>query len=179
MDVMGTNRGTASRIRLRLLVTGAALLLLTACGPGDSVADGEVPDGRVDAAASIEIALQAVPGDAVELGLDRRGTSIVWEVGVLGADGAGTEVSIDSRSGEVVRQESLRLSSAQSTAPDVTAAEAIAIALDTVSGRVKAMDLGTERGIVVWEVEVIGTGGGTEIYIDSQSGTVVKQERMT
>ena len=38
-------------------MTGAALLLLTACGPGDSVADGEVPDGRVDAAASIEIAL--------------------------------------------------------------------------------------------------------------------------
>ncbi|MFV0432604.1 MAG: PepSY domain-containing protein [Leucobacter sp.] len=146
--------------------------------PDGSVADDETPDGRINAAAAVDAALQAVPGDVVELGLERERTSIVWEVGVLGADGSGTEVLIDSKSGEVVKQERLRLDSAQRTAPAVTAADAIGIALDTADGRVKAMDLDTERGAVVWEVEVIGTGGGTEIYIDATSGDVVKQERM-
>lgn len=186
------------------LAAGAALLLLTSCAPeapqassGDSpttqspsdgaeetpdddaaVSDDEVPDGRIDAAAAIEAALQAVPGDVVELELERERTGIVWEVGVLGGDGSGIEVSIDSKSGEAVGQQSLRLSSAQRTAPAVTASEAVGIALEAADGRVKAMDLDTERGAVVWEVEVLGARGGTELYIDAASGAVVKQERM-
>lgn len=146
---------------------------------GEEVPDEEVPNGRIDATAAVEAALLAVPGDVVELELERERTTIVWEVGVLGADGSGTEVTIDSQSGEVLRQETLRLSSVQSTAPAVTAVQAIDIARDTVDGRVRAMDLDTEQGVVVWEVEVIGTRGGTEIYIDATSGDVVKQERMS
>lgn len=187
-----------------MLVTGAALLLLSSCAPqspaspadpgsdssateapspsegaDEEVADEEAAEGRIDAAGAASIALEAVPGAVVELELGRQRTAIVWEAGVLGSDGSGTEVSIDSQSGEVLSQERLRLSTVQSTAPAVTAAEAIEIALDTASGRVKAMDLDTERGATVWEVVVIGTRGGTELYIDATSGTVVKQERMS
>ncbi|MFC7764805.1 PepSY domain-containing protein [Leucobacter soli] len=135
--------------------------------------------GNVEAAAAVDIALRAVPGAVVEAELDRERGTTVWEVGVLGDDGSGTEVTIDSQNGNVLKQERLRLSRVQSTAPQVTAAEAIEVALDTADGQVIAMDLDTERGTVVWEVEVVGTSGGTEIYIDAGTGAVLKQERMS
>lgn len=176
----------------------AGVLLLTSCSPGPSgnsapaasepaspqtseiaPAEGEAEnlEGAMNARAAVELALKTTPGAVVEIELGRHGTKIAWEVGVLGEDGSGVELYIHARSGEVLRQGPLRLDSEQRTAPAVTAVEAIDIALDAVSGRVTAADLGTERGRVVWEVDVLGTSGGMELYIDAATGEVVKQDR--
>lgn len=141
------------------------------------VADSDVPSGRIDAAAAVDAAVAAVPGDVVELGLGRERLTIVWEVGVLGADGSGTELYLDSQSGEVIRQEALRLDSAQRTAPTVTATEAIALALESADGRVKGMDLETDRSTLVWEVDVVGTSGSREVTIDATTGELVRVDR--
>lgn len=189
------DRRTGFRAAFAITAILAGALLLTACSPGSSSNDAPPPsetqtspessdpsaedetEGAVDARAAAEIALEAVPGAVVEIELGREGTNVVWEVGVLGEDGSGVELYIDRSTGDVLRQSTLRLDSEQRTAPAVTAVEAIDIALDASPGRVTAVDLGTERGQVVWEIEVIGTSGGMELYIDAATGDVVKQER--
>lgn len=203
MSTSMRNRRTGSRTALAVAAFFAGALLLTACSPGGSSGDvpaaSETPaspeasdapateddapatedgsEGTLNARAAAEAALRTVPGAIVEVELGRKGTTITWEVGVLAEDGSGVELYIDARSGEVLRQDTLSLDSEQRTAPAVTAAEAIDIALGAVPGRVTAADLGTERGQVVWEIDVIGTSGSMELYIDATTGEVLKQER--
>ena len=136
----------------------------------------EAPEGRLDAARAIEAALAHTPGAVVELDAERR----TWEVTVLREDGTGVELYIDAASGEVTRERDARLSRVQSTAPKVTAAEAIGIALGNTPGQIIELDLDTERGAVVWELLVRADAGGRfEIYVDATTGEVLKVERDT
>jgi uncharacterized membrane protein YkoI len=127
-----------------------------------------------DAAAA---ALAAVSGAVVEIGTGTENGAPVWEVLVRTDDGSGVEVYVDQASGAIVKQEPEELpDEARTAAPAVTAADAIATALAAVPGDVRDVDLGTESGTVVWEVEVAHGGGATEVYVDATTGEIVKQE---
>ena len=127
-------------------------------------------------AQAIEAALAHAPGAVVEVDAEPRR----WEVTVLRENGTGVELYIDAASGEVTRERDARLSRVQSTAPKVTAAEAIGIALGNTPGQIIELDLDTERGAVVWELLVRADAGGRfEIYVDATTGEVLKVERDT
>lgn len=136
----------------------------------------EAPAGPLDAVGAIEAALAHAPGAVVEVDAEPRR----WEVTVLRENGTGVELYIDAASGEVTRERDARLSRVQSTAPKVTAAEAIGIALGNTPGQIIELDLDTERGAVVWELLVRADAGGRfEIYVDATTGEVLKVERDT
>jgi len=148
-------------------------------GPTEEPQDEPSIEGPLDALHAVELALQLAVGAAVvELGRDTEGGREVWEVGVLRDDGAGVELYLDAMDGTVVREQPLSLDPEQQEPPAVSAEDAIGIALATVPGTVDELDLGTEMSRVVWEVVVVADAGGEfEIYIDAESGDVLKQER--
>ncbi len=192
---------TTKHFPATLLPVTLAAFLLTACSPSeppgspdqtqsapaatpsqtDAGAEGSDDDsiaGPLDARLAVDRALQLVPGAVVELGRERERGVDVWEVGVLREDSTGTELYLAVDTGEKVRESTLRLSSEQRTPPAVTAREAIDVALGAVPGSIVELDLGTERGAVVWEALVSADAGGRfEVYIDAASGAIVKQER--
>lgn len=136
----------------------------------------EAPEGSLDAAGAIAAALAHTPGTVVEVDAHLR----MWEVTVLRADGTGVELYIDATSGEIRRQRDKRLMTVQRTAPQVTATEAIGLALAHTPGTIIELDLDTHRGAVVWEVLVSADAGGRfELSIDATTGEVVKSERAT
>ncbi len=148
----------------------------TRMGPALPTPTTDTPAGPADAQRAAEIALAAVPGAVVELEADSEGGAAIWEVGVLTLEGTGVEVYVSATTGEVVRKGDLRLDSEQTTPPAITAAEAMEIALAAEPGLISSVDLGTERGRVVWEIVVATTGGSYEFYIDAAAGDVLKQE---
>lgn len=64
-----------------------------------------VKEAKVTIDQAIKTALEAVPGTAVEAELEKKHDKTVWEVEVLGADGAMTEVHIDAATGAVIDKE--------------------------------------------------------------------------
>ena len=64
-----------------------------------------VKDAKVTIDQAIKTALEAAPGTAVEAELDKKHDKTVWEVEVLGTDGAMTEVHIDATTGAVIDKE--------------------------------------------------------------------------
>ncbi len=141
--------------------------------------DAPSVEGPLDALLAVELALQVAVGAAVvELGRDTEGGREVWEVGVLRDDGTGVELYLDVADGTVVREQPLSLDPEQQQVPAVTAQDAIGFALAAVPGTVDELDLGTEMSRVVWEVIVVADAGGRfELYLDAESGEVLKQER--
>ncbi|QLQ10372.1 MAG: PepSY domain-containing protein [Nocardioidaceae bacterium] len=117
------------------------------------------------AARAAQGALVAVPGAVISVDHERGN---VWSVLVRTTDGAGTEVYVDATDGAIQRQRNEPLPRvARSAAPSFTAVEAIDVALGALpNGEVRELDLGRERGVVVWEIEV-RAGGITEFYIDA------------
>ncbi|WGD38518.1 PepSY domain-containing protein [Lysinibacter sp. HNR] len=150
--------------------------------PQDS-SDIIVPDeadtpGALDALRAIDVALTATPGAVVELGLEQERGRQVWEVGILRTDNTGVELYVDRESGDILRETPLRLSREQTTAPAVTAHQAIETAVQTIPGRVVYLDLDSHRSNIVWEVIVQADSGSLfELYINAATGEVVKQER--
>jgi uncharacterized membrane protein YkoI len=64
-----------------------------------------VKDAKVTIDQAIKTALEKVPGTAVEAELEKKHGKTVWEVEVVGADGAVTEVHIDAATGAVIDTE--------------------------------------------------------------------------
>ncbi|MDN5558739.1 MAG: PepSY domain-containing protein [Ruaniaceae bacterium] len=136
--------------------------------------DAAAPELPLLALGAVEVALAHTPGAVVEIDHERN----QWEVVILTEDGTGIELSIDIASGEVLREESESLSPEQTSAPTITAREAIEIALGEVPGELWDLDLDTEQGIVVWEAELTDEAGvNWEIYIDAETGAIVKVEQ--
>lgn len=145
---------------------------------GSSGADTD--DGAVDTAhRAIEIALADSPGSAVvEIERDTSDGVDVWELNLLTADGAGHEIKIAVDDGRIVKQGSTTLDAEQQSAPKVTAAEVIAIALDAQPGELLGAELDTEKGVVVWQVKVRSTSGAeVKTYFDPATGDVVQPGR--
>ncbi len=92
----------------------AALCLTTTPAWSDKVHKGKdekcdvadlVKEAKVTIDQAIKTALDAAPGTAVEAELEKKHDKTVWEVEVLGADGAMTEVHIDAATGAVIDKE--------------------------------------------------------------------------
>jgi uncharacterized membrane protein YkoI len=64
-----------------------------------------VKDAKITIDQAIKTALEKVPGTAVEAELEKKHGKTVWEVEVVGADGAVTEVHIDAATGAIIDTE--------------------------------------------------------------------------
>lgn len=71
--------------------------------------DGDIAqlakDAKMTIDQAIKTAVEKVPGTVVEAELEKKHDKTVWEVEVLGADGAVTEVHIDAATGAVIDTE--------------------------------------------------------------------------
>jgi uncharacterized membrane protein YkoI len=105
----------------------------------------------------------------------------VWYVTVRGDDRTrGTEVYLDRSTGDVVKQQPEVLQpSARGELPQVSARQALATALRSAPGAsVVEFDLEREDGTRVWYVFLRGdVGGQKEVYIDANSGSVIRTGR--
>ncbi len=126
---------------------------------------------------AFEVALQAAPGTVIGFEDDTHHGEAVWEVLVRGADGSGTEVKISQASGEIVSQESERLSAEESLPNKVSIEAAIGIALTEVPGDLMEIELDDHDGSLVWEADIKAPDGKWEVKIDANSAQVVKVER--
>ncbi|MGB9375611.1 MAG: PepSY domain-containing protein [Jiangellales bacterium] len=142
-------------------------------------ATDDAMSGELTAFDAINAALAEVPGGvAVEGGqTDEQGRQ-VWYVLVRDANAAGTELYVDTMTGEIVSQRGEELpQEAQGQLPALTAQEGMNAALAAVPDTsVVAFDLGTEDGATVWAVVVGGASGETEVYVDAATGGIVKTE---
>ncbi|HEU4683074.1 MAG TPA: PepSY domain-containing protein [Nitrospira sp.] len=62
-------------------------------------------EAKVTIDQAVKTAVEKVPGTVVEAELEKKHGKTVWEVEVLGADGAVTEVHIDAADGTVIDTE--------------------------------------------------------------------------
>jgi hypothetical protein len=126
-------------------------------------------------------ALAEVPGGAVvDLERDREGLRRVWQVIVRPETGRGVELKLDRGDGSLVRRENTTVPAlARAAAPTITAEQAIGIALDAAGGG-QVAELGLDRELrrTVWDVIVEGTTRrGVEVWIDAETGEVLRQGR--
>lgn len=145
-------------------------------GPGG--VDASALEGQNAAAyAAIELAEQEVGGVAYELDDEDDGSAWKVDVNVDGTDhevtvnGEGTEVISSSSDGAV---DSDDLGKLQVVTLNIL--DALVLASEEVSGDVVAIDLNTENGVVVWEIEFEDGQIDREVYLNAQSGEVVKVE---
>lgn len=134
-------------------------------------------DQALDAKRALTVALGHIPGSyAVELDEeDDRSWEITLVTGGTG-DAKAIEVIVDGVSGAVTSERPTVLNSWEREAPQVTAAEAIAIALAEKPGRLDALDFDRENGNTVWEAKIISGDGEWELWIDPVSGKIMKTE---
>jgi uncharacterized membrane protein YkoI len=113
----------------------------------------------------------------VDPGVERG--QAVWEVLVRRPDTTGLEISLNAATGAVLRQERESLPrEALGPGPAVSVQQAIATATVAVpGGRVIAIDLDSENGRTVWDVDVAGPGGRSRFSIDAASGRILEQKR--
>ncbi len=97
---------------MRLLKVIAAGIIGSSVALGATVwadEEGKVADLAKEAKSTIDQAIKTasekVPGTVVEAELEKKHGKTVWEVEVLGADGAVTEVHIDAATGAVIDTE--------------------------------------------------------------------------
>ncbi len=172
-----------------VLLLAAALGLTPASAPGAAArtapattaqAGGAGTTTGITAARAAAIALQRVPGGTVvDIDPGVESGQAVWEVLVRRPDNTGLEIYLNAITGAVLRQERESLPrEALRPGPAVTVQQAIATATAAVpGGRVNAIDLDTENGRTVWDVDVIGAGGRSAITIDAATGRILQQER--
>jgi uncharacterized membrane protein YkoI len=162
-----------------LSVPALALAAGLALGAGQALASEAGTSAWVTAARAAAIALQRVPGGTVvDVDPGSQEGRAVWEVLVRRPDNSGLELYINATTGVVLRQERESLPrEALGPGPVVTVQQAIATATAAASGgRVIAIDLDTENGRTVWEVDMAGSGGRRTISIDAATGRILKQE---
>ena len=145
--------------------------------PAESPASASPSPSAPDVFAAMTAATTAVPGTVVEVGRDREGTVAVWEIGVRNGS-TGTEVYVNRETGAVIRQRPLVLSREQRQDATVTAEQAIRTAQADTPGELMELDLGTERGRLVWEVLVRESAARSwEFYVDAQNGKILRRQR--
>jgi uncharacterized membrane protein YkoI len=92
---------------IAIIAVGILVLSGTAAWSDDK--DGKVADLVKDAKVTIDqaikTALEKVPGTVVEAELEKKHGKTVWEVEIVGGDGAVTEVHIDAATGAVIDTE--------------------------------------------------------------------------
>ena len=120
---------------------------------------------------------RTLPGDAVGIEATTEHDIAVWEIVVLQADGTAVEYLVSMGTGEFLEIKPTTVAAA--SAPVVTLVEAIEIATSAVPDSVIVeARLDTESGQVVWDVRVrqLGSGVEVELFIDTETGEIVRQE---
>lgn len=135
------------------------------------------PATELDAWQAVDVALRTTPGFAFEVDAENERGRAIWEVKVHQEDGSGIEHYIAVDTGEVLRSTSTRVPRIAATPTAVDLCAAIVIATDTVPGsQVVEADLDTERGRTIWEVLVRTDTQRIELYVDAETGEVLRQE---
>ncbi|MDR0482617.1 MAG: PepSY domain-containing protein [Cellulomonadaceae bacterium] len=135
---------------------------------------GTVPAGTDPAAAAALAAIAAGDGEVISIDPENGD---VWSVLVRTSDGNGVERYVNAATGEIVRERPEPLpAEAVAGTPAVSANKAIDIVLEARPGAVvRELDLGTDRGTVVWEI-LVQDSTPTEFYVDATTGTILKEE---
>lgn len=138
--------------------------------------DVELP---LDATGAADTALGVTPGVVIDIGRDTEGGQAIWEVVVVAdADGTGVEHYVAAENADVLRQQPYDVPNVANGDRTIDIQTAMATALDTVPDTsVFEADLGTEAGRTIWGI-LLGSNGveQVEVYVDVQTGAVVKQE---
>jgi uncharacterized membrane protein YkoI len=151
----------------------------TAEPPSESPTTGQprAAEAPLDAISAIESAASILPGEVVAGGRTTEEGTRVWYLTVRDDDGSqGSEIYLNRRTGELVKQQSEVLQpAARGDLPPVSAREALSTALRSAPGAsVVEFDLEREDGVRVWYVLVRGGASGQqEIYVDAASGVVL------
>lgn len=159
-----------------------------------SAAASDVPQGAsvdaVDATAAMDAALKHRPGTwVVDVDRDDDGDDLddrddrddrddgrSWEVTVVDADGRGTKIFVDRSSGEITSEREVRLDSLRQQAPSVTAADAAAAAVASRPGELESLELDSDDGRVAWEARIGEGPGEWELWIDPETGEILRTE---
>lgn len=149
----------------------------------ESPTPGETETGELDpvtaaALAAIDLAEAETGGVAFEL--DDEDDDSAWKVDVavggdeieVTVDWVGTQITATRPDGSVDSDDRRKLDHAT-----VTIQEAIRIAAAEATGNVTDVDLSTEGGVIVWDIEFDDGPADWEIHVDAQSGEIVKAER--
>lgn len=203
IGLAGVMRKNTRTLTTSLAVTAAALLLVgcaagdptvdpvtagngtgatTEPAPGGTTGTGDGAPGEVDgitaaALAAIDLAEADSGGVAFELD-DEDDSSWKIDLAVGGTEveavvnWAGTELLSSRDEGSVDGDDRRKLDAAT-----VTIQEAITIAAERAGGHVTDVELSTENGVIVWDVEFDDGPDDWEIHVDVRTGEVVKAER--
>lgn len=161
-------------MKLRVLVTFALALSLPL------LAEAQMKP-KVTKAEAEQTALAAVKGGKVISGeYEKENGKHIWSFDIR-ADGAVKEVWVDPVSGMVIKVSTETKSSEKKEKAEdmksakVTKAEAEKIALKAVpGGRVMEAELEHESGEFIWSLDVKSGKETKEVWVDPQSGKVVK-----
>ncbi len=141
-----------------------------------------LPETKVSMEECMFAALEAYPGEAVEVELELDNGAPRYDFEIVGADGRTAEVECDAMTGKVVEVEwendDMDVDAFLERAT-VTPSQARKIALGRVPGRVVDMSLETSStGQISYEFEILtGDGQEMDVEIDAISGDVVEVER--
>lgn len=137
---------------------------------------------KITASEASEAALKAVTGTVTELSLDDEDGGLVWEVDVLGKDGAWHDITLDAGNGTVLnkhtdREDDHGQKQAAETLKGAAGSASAAAREAAEQGTVTSVDLedeGKQAG-AVWEVETVGKDGTErELAVDVATGKVTK-----
>lgn len=162
---------------------GSALFGL-ACSAfvADVAAREPLPETKVSMEQCMFAALEAQPGEAVEVELELEDGAPRYDFEIVGADGRTAEVECDAMTGKVVEVEwendDMDVDAFLERAT-VTPSQARKIALQRVPGRVTEMNLETSStGQISYEFEVMTRDGQElDVEVDAISGRVIEVER--
>lgn len=141
---------------------------------GDSSKKSSTNSPGISRDEAVEIAQGEVSGRLEDVDLERKSGQLVYEVEI-----DDTDVYIDAQDGTVLhidydddRVSSIDTGNSNTSGPEISAEEAIAIARNEVDGRVDDVELERKGGRLVYEIEV----GNYDVYIDATDGAVLNVE---
>ena len=163
-------------------LTSLAGALVFALSIGNAVAREALPKTNVSMEDCMFAALDAYPGEAVEVELELEDGAPRYDFEIVGADGRTAEVECDAMTGKIVEVEweddNMDVDAFLERAT-VTPSQARKIALRRVPGKVVDMSLETaSTGEISYEFEIL-TSDGTQmdVEVDAISGQIVEVER--
>jgi uncharacterized membrane protein YkoI len=164
--------------------TTAVLIAITGSLASPALSQGQ-PAPLIGVTRAVAAAERALPGHALEAELESRRGRLMYEIELLSGDQL-HEVLIDARSGRTIAKDRIRaeslwrkwfdsdwgttVKSAGRLAPRLAALERQA------NGKVREVGFDVERGVPVYEVEIAGSAGITEVHIDARTGKRLTME---
>jgi uncharacterized membrane protein YkoI len=182
----------------RKIIGGAviAIALLAVVGSGVAFAqgsgsslvsdvdhDGSIPENNVTLSEqeAIDIATAEANGTVDEVELENEDGVPVYEIKLVTTSGSETEVAVHADDGIVLETESedegMDEDSISESNVTLSEQEAIDIATAEANGTVDEVELETEDGAPVYEVELVTANGSeTEVAVHADDGTVLETE---